>query len=132
MPEILRSGRRRSLVASLLALLLVASACGADSDEAVTAADESSPASDGDSSDESGAEGSGSDESGSEGTAEASAEDAAAGTEEDEDGAASETAGENLFPDIDVVNIVDGSNVNLAAELGGGDLPVLLWFWAPH
>jgi len=39
---------------------------------------------------------------------------------------------ENLFPDVDVVNIADGSSVNLAAELGGGDKATLLWFWAPH
>jgi hypothetical protein len=45
---------------------------------------------------------------------------------------ASDAAVENLFPDVDVVNIADGSTVNLADELGGGDRPVLLWFWAPH
>lgn len=38
----------------------------------------------------------------------------------------------NLFPSIDVVRISDGSTFDLATELGGGDLPVLLWFWAPH
>lgn len=39
---------------------------------------------------------------------------------------------ENLFPDVDVLNVADGSTVNLAAELGGDDRPTLLWFWAPH
>jgi len=51
----------------------------------------------------------------------------------DADGGAEETAApaENLFPDVDVTNVVDGSAVNLTS-LGGGDRPVLLWFWAPH
>ena len=43
-----------------------------------------------------------------------------------------ETAAANLFPDLDVTLIADGSTINLADELGGGDRPVLLWFWAPH
>ncbi len=38
----------------------------------------------------------------------------------------------NLFPDIDVLDIANGSTVNLAAALGGFDKPTLLWFWAPH
>lgn len=38
----------------------------------------------------------------------------------------------NLFPDIDVLNIADGTTVNLAAELGGADKATLLWFFAPH
>ncbi len=41
-------------------------------------------------------------------------------------------AAENLFPDIEVTRISDGEPVNLSDELAGGDLPVLLWFWAPH
>ena len=43
-----------------------------------------------------------------------------------------ETPIANLFPDIDVVDIADGSTVNLATELGGGDKATLLWFFAPH
>jgi hypothetical protein len=39
---------------------------------------------------------------------------------------------ENLFPDIAVLDVQTGDSVNLAAQLGGGDTPVLLWFWAPH
>ncbi|MEM9134511.1 MAG: hypothetical protein AAF962_00855 [Actinomycetota bacterium] len=39
---------------------------------------------------------------------------------------------ENLFAPVDVVNIADGSTLNLAEELAGDDRPVLLWFWAPH
>ncbi len=44
------------------------------------------------------------------------------------------TGGEatNLFPDLDVVSVATGESLNLKAELSGGDLPVLLWFWAPH
>jgi hypothetical protein len=39
---------------------------------------------------------------------------------------------ENLFPDIDVVEVSTGASLNLKQELSGGDRPVLLWFWAPH
>ncbi len=44
------------------------------------------------------------------------------------------TVGEaaNLFPDIDVVSVATGESLNLKVELSGGELPVLLWFWAPH
>lgn len=45
-------------------------------------------------------------------------------------GVAGETT--NVFPDLDVVSVATGETVNLKAELSGGDLPVLLWFWAPH
>lgn len=38
----------------------------------------------------------------------------------------------NLFPDLDVVSVATGESLNLKAELSGGELPVLLWFWAPH
>jgi hypothetical protein len=38
----------------------------------------------------------------------------------------------NFFPDIDVLDVSTGDSANLATELGGGDTPVLLWFWAPH
>jgi hypothetical protein len=90
MPEILRARSRSSLVATIVALGLIASACGAE-------------------------------------------DGSAAGDDATEGDAADDVAAtENLFPDIDVVNIVDGSTVNLAQELGGGDKPVLLWFWAPH
>ena len=52
--------------------------------------------------------------------------------EVDADAAAPVEADDHLFPDLDTVNIVDGSTVNLADQLAGGDTPVLLWFWAPH
>ena len=38
----------------------------------------------------------------------------------------------SLFPSVDVSNISDGSTINFQSEFSGGDLPVLLWFWAPH
>jgi hypothetical protein len=47
------------------------------------------------------------------------------------EGGSAETS-DNLFPDVDVQLVADGSTVNLKEELQGGDLPVLLWFWAPH
>ncbi len=40
--------------------------------------------------------------------------------------------GDNLFPNVNVTNITDGTPLNLQEELAGGDLPVLLWFFAPH
>ena len=41
-------------------------------------------------------------------------------------------AADHLFPDLSTVNIADGSTLNLAQQLAGGDTPVLLWFFAPH
>jgi len=38
---------------------------------------------------------------------------------------------ENLFPDVDVVDLATGDDYNLT-NLGSIDKPVLLWFWAPH
>ncbi|NNF53877.1 MAG: hypothetical protein HKN03_05475 [Acidimicrobiales bacterium] len=38
----------------------------------------------------------------------------------------------NLFPDLDVLSVATGESLNLRSELSGGELPVLLWFWAPH
>ena len=49
-----------------------------------------------------------------------------------EDAGAQPASAQHLFPDLDTRNIVDGSTVNFASELAGGDTPVLLWFWAPH
>jgi hypothetical protein len=69
------------------------------------------------------------------GTSPASGDGSTADTESStpqSDGAAEDSTAVNLFPDLDVVRVDDGSPLNLAAELGGGDRPVLLWFWAPH
>lgn len=62
---------------------------------------------------------------------------AAAETSSDSAGGEQEAEGpapviDHLFPDVNTLNIVDGSTINLATELAGGDTPVLLWFWAPH
>ena len=40
--------------------------------------------------------------------------------------------GANLLPSVDVVDVATGDTFNLADQLGGGDTPILLWFWAPH
>ncbi len=107
------SKRRRSL-AVIVALSLGAAACGAGDDAApsLTLAPEASA-------------------SGADGTTASTSE--GDGTQNDEpadEAAALDVV--NLFPDIDVLDIADGSTVNLAAALGGFDKPTLLWFWAPH
>jgi len=102
-------------VALLLALSLAAAACGSG-DASSSAAPTLAPSSDS-SADESGAtEAAAPDDSAEAGGADASAAEPAV----------------NLFPDIDVLSVTDGSSVNLAAELGGSDKATLLWFWAPH
>ncbi len=111
-------------VALLLALSMGAAACGSTASstaptlapQATTAAaDDSSP-----------------DDS-------SSVDDAAPASEAGDDAATDSSAEDeaavpaiNLFPDIDVLNIADGSTVNLASALGGADKATLLWFWAPH
>ncbi|MGF1597643.1 MAG: hypothetical protein ACFCVK_12060 [Acidimicrobiales bacterium] len=57
---------------------------------------------------------------------------AAPGSAAGDGGGEPDPAAEHLFPDVDVVAVADGGALNLAVELGGGDRPVLLWFWAPH
>ncbi|MEM9135291.1 MAG: hypothetical protein AAF962_05210 [Actinomycetota bacterium] len=37
----------------------------------------------------------------------------------------------NNFPAVAVQRISDGAEVDAAAQLAGGNLPVLLWFWSP-
>lgn len=54
-----------------------------------------------------------------------------------DDGAEAEQAGPkvptaHLFPDLQTVRVTDGEAINLADELAGGDTPILLWFFAPH
>ncbi len=121
MPRSLRLAPKRGLLAALTASALLLAACGADSDTVV----------------ESGAEATASTEPGTQAPATTVAEAdtppadssaAAAPVESTE----TDVAAENLFPDVEVLSVADGSSINLAAELGGGDLPVLLWFWAPH
>lgn len=129
MLEILRVRQCRALVAVVVTLGLVAAACGntaAETNEASsgTAAPEAAPepSPDDATADDAGA----AEEPSADGDAgEAAAQDEEPAVEED-------AAEENLFPDLEVVDITEGSSLNLADELGGGDLPVLLWFWAPH
>lgn len=117
MPEIVRRSRRVGFTAVIAAVAIVAVACGSGAVTTELAADPA-PTQD------------------PEPTAGGDSEESATSTEaptesQADDGATSEPA-VNLFPDVDVVNIADASTLNLATELGGGDLPVLLWFWAPH
>ncbi|MGI9613633.1 MAG: hypothetical protein ACR2QO_12025 [Acidimicrobiales bacterium] len=126
MPEILRARSRRGLVGVLLTFGLVASACGSDATETSAADAESTDAETAAVTTDAETEATGSE------TSAAANTEAASESTEGEATDTPEPATENLFPDVDVVNIVDGSTVNLAQELGGGDLPVLLWFWAPH
>jgi hypothetical protein len=35
-------------------------------------------------------------------------------------------------PAVEVLDVADGSVINLADELAGEDRAVLFWFWAPH
>jgi len=113
----------------LVALSLGAAACGSG-DAASSAAPTLSTAS-ADAADESGASTDSSDNSEPSSAGSDSVGSDSAGSDGVEDAPAAEPV-ENLFPDVDVVNIADGSSVNLAAELGGGDKATLLWFWAPH
>ncbi len=107
---------------------LLAAACG--SEAAIEAS--SDVGSDGSSSVESDASSDSSSDAGAE--AEGPTPAATAG---DEGGESTESEGpavatEHFFPDLNTVNIADGTTLNLAEELAGGDTPVLLWFFAPH
>ncbi len=105
-----------------IALGLIASACGAESPTTIEAA----PAADQPAADD--AADAPEPSEAAEPAADASA-DAPQDADEAEEAA---PVTDHLFPDLDTVNIVDGSSINLAAELAGGDTPILLWFWAPH
>lgn len=41
-------------------------------------------------------------------------------------------AAPHVFPDVDVVDLASGSTVSFGDAVGGGSLPVLIWFYAPH
>lgn len=109
------SKRRRSL-AVIVALGLGAAACGSGEAAApsLTLAPQAPSSTAGDPVDDTAAPDTSDDES----------------ADESDETAAPELV--NLFPDIDVLDVADGSTLNLAAELGGFDKPTLLWFWAPH
>lgn len=116
------SAPRRRSAALILALALGASACGSGEDTTLPTLATAPP-------EDSGSASAGPSPVG--GADQTEAAEVEGPVPEDDDPSA-EQASENLFPDIDVVNIADGATVNLAAELGGGDRPTLLWFWAPH
>ena len=123
MPEMLCRLLRARLLAGLGAVALVAAACGSGTTTTEVAAN--SP-------DSQAPQTAAANET-SESTAnETSESTTAAVAPEGEVAEAAPESETNLFPSVDVVNVHDGSTLNLAAELGGGDLPVLLWFWAPH
>ena len=139
MPNLLRAGSSRGLAAVALGTALFAAACGGDATE-TSAGDESvtEPA-DGGSQEaadqsaddpEAGSADAGDQDSGDDTDSGDGADDGSDGQPADGDESAVEA--ENLFPDLEVIDIVDGSTVNLSQELFGGDTPVLLWFWAPH
>ncbi len=110
MPKIIRGRQRRRLVALTGTIVMVAAACGGSTETTVDiATQEPAPA------------GSDIGEEASSGPV------APASSDQSTDAPES-----SLFPNIEVVNVADSSMLNLSTELAGGDLPVLLWFWAPH
>ena len=115
MSGIISRTRWRGLIVIACTLSLLAAACGGSATESapVVAASETAN---------------------TQSTADTEAVDGNSG---DADGEAASVAGDpepvtNLFLDIEVVRVDDATTLNLATELGGGSLPVLLWFWAPH
>ncbi len=101
------------LPAVLVASSLLAAACGAASDTAAGDIDEAAQTSETEVTEAAGPAPPESAEAAPDSTAEAAVE-------------------EHLFPDLDTVKVSDGSTLNLATELAGGDKPVLFWFYAPH
>lgn len=104
-----------------MALALTVAACGADTASTTEAADQS----------------------GDTGSASVASDSTTAATEataadsSSTEAAPAEAAGPSApvghtFPDLNTVNVADGSTINLAQELAGGDTPILLWFFAPH
>ena len=130
MSEMISRTRRRQLIAVAGALSLLAAACGGGATDAAPVVSRgervSSQLTDGlEAGDSSGQDASSQDNGGNDaGGQNASGE---ANGEAEATGPAA-----NLFPDIDVVRVSDSTTLNLATELGGGTVPVLLWFWAPH
>ncbi len=144
--------RRAKVGGLLLALSLGAAACGTD-DTTSADADSSTPTESTDtteappsSSDDAESDPADDDSASAEESADDPADDPVAEADETaddgEESAAQDPADEtldepastadNVFPNLDVLDIATGSTVNLSAELAGGDTPVLLWFWAPH
>lgn len=125
--------RRAKAAAVLLALSLGAAACGADSSSTDAGSAESAPPTVQESSEAEPESESESESASDTGSNEEAADPGDDSGDDVEESAASDAApAENLFPDVDVLDIPTGETVNLKAELAGGDTPVLLWFWAPH
>ena len=117
----------RPLIGAVLAVTLVAAACGSEPANTLEAAANGTTTSQ-----------AGQPDQDAEATEPSELTEAPAGDDqaaEGNDAEASETTEaplQHLFPDLDTVNVADGSTLNLADELAGGDTPVLLWFYAPH
>lgn len=112
----------------VLAMALVAAACGSGSADTTDAGSSTEP--EATPAESSAAPADGDDADSAEPEAD-EAEPEAAGSEEAEAEGPS-PVGPHSFPDLDTVTISDGAPINLADELAGGDTPVLLWFFAPH
>ncbi len=103
----------------VLAMALVAAACGSGSADTTDAGSSTEP-------EATPAESSAAPAAGDD------ADSAAEASEEPAEAEGPSPVGPHSFPDLDTVTIGDGAPLNLADELAGGDTPVLLWFFAPH
>lgn len=120
-PVSMHSLKRRGRMAAIAVTIgLIAASCGSDPDPIEASAAESQPAT------EESTTGPDSEDATGDSAAEAD------GTEADPELEGPAVVGDHLFPDLSTVNIADGSTVNLAQHLAGGDTPVMLWFFAPH
>lgn len=128
----------RPVIGLLAALALLAAACSSDSGSQTldaAAPDDPAPTEPADST-EPAPQPSADAESETDPASESEAPEATAGADgdaESEAPAAEPAEDDNhLFPDVSTVNVKSGDTINLAAELAGGDTPVLFWFFAPH
>lgn len=129
-PVSMHSSKRRGRALAVAAVIgLLAAACGSDSEPIDTAAGGQATVDDATAETTSGTDRDSATEA-PDPSADAPAADA--------DGEEAEAAGpapvddNHSFPDLNTVNIADGSSLNLAQQLAGGDTPVMLWFFAPH
>lgn len=122
--------------ALLLALTVGAVGCGSATDDSaqVAADSDASAVSADESSDDVGAddEASAADASAADSDDAGRSDDAAAESDDGDQTADEEAVVENVFPDLNVLSITDGADINLQDELANGDTAVLLWFFAPH
>ncbi|MGH1492811.1 MAG: hypothetical protein ACRBK7_26025 [Acidimicrobiales bacterium] len=115
------------MAAIALVVALFAAACGTDSTTVESSSAANADQTEASSSDDAAAGADGADE---EEAAPAADSDSSSDPEPAAEGPVA--VADHEFPDLGTVNIVDGSAVNLADQLAGGDTPVLLWFFAPH